>query len=948
MQGPSHDESNDTPSQQSQEQSQRLLELLTALEGELHPGGERRKIALDSSLEKDIGIDSLARVELLFRIEKWFGVALSTQGYAEAETPRDLLNLIGSAERQPRTASQPLISLPETETALPYPAEAITLTQVLKWHCEQQPERTHLLLYEDDEQVTPISYAELYQEAQGIAGGLLHIGLQPGQTAAIMLPTSRDYFISFFAILLCGAIPVPIYPPARLSQIEDHLRRHARILDNARARVMITTQEIVPLARLLKAQTGALQSVVTTQMLMGAANSPVSMKINPGDIAFLQYTSGSTGQPKGVKLSHFNLLANIRAMGEAIRVGPQDVFVSWLPLYHDMGLIGAWLGSLYHGIPLVVMSPLLFLSRPYRWLKVIQQYGGTLSAAPNFAYELCLSKVDDSSIEGLDLSSWRMAFNGAEPVSPNTIRRFTQRFAPYGFRAEAMAPVYGLAESAVGLAFPPPGRLPPIDRLQRAALDRDGSAMPAADSDPDALEVVACGQPLRGHQVRIVDDLGRELPERRVGYLQFQGPSATSGYLHNPQATEKLFNGPWLDSGDLAYIAAGDIYLTSRAKEIIIRAGRNIYPHELEEAVGDIEGVRKGCVAVFGSKDPKYGTERLIVVAETRATDSAIHQQLREKIVAVSVDLTGLAADEVRLVGPHAVLKTSSGKIRRAATRDRYEEGLLDQQQRALWKQFTRLLLAGLGPEWHRLQQALRGQAYAAYAWGLFGLMAPMVWLVVAILPKLAWRWSLIKGSARLIVRLAGVRLVVQGKENLAQAGSAILVANHASYLDGLLLVAALPGRFRIVAKKELRSKLIPCIFLQRIGAFFVERFDPQRGQEDFQQINLAATGGDPLLFFSEGTFSRSPGLLPFRMGAFAVAIDNALPVVPIALRGSRSLLRAKSWFPRRVMISIVVAAPIHGRGHDWEAKLRLRNQVRGEILKHAGEPDLSAEISPA
>jgi acyl-CoA synthetase (AMP-forming)/AMP-acid ligase II/acyl carrier protein len=655
MQGPSHNESNHTPSQDGQEQSQRLLELLAALEGELHPGGESRKIALDSSLEKDIGIDSLARVELLFRIEKWFGVALSTQGYAEAETPRDLLNLIGSAERQPITASQPHISLPEIETAIDYPAEAMTLTQALKWHCEQHPERTHLLLYEDDEQVTPISYAELYQEAQEIAGGLLHTGLQPGQTAAIMLPTSRDYFISFFAILLCGAIPVPIYPPARLSQIEDHLRRHARILDNARARVMITTQEIVPLARLLKAQTGALQSVVTTQMLMGTANSPVSMEMNPWDIAFLQYTSGSTGQPKGVKLSHFNLLANIRAMGEAIRVGPQDVFVSWLPLYHDMGLIGAWLGSLYHGIPLVVMSPLLFLSRPYRWLKVIQQYGGTLSAAPNFAYELCLSKVDDSSIEGLDLSSWRMAFNGAEPVSPNTIRRFTQRFAPYGFRAEAMAPVYGLAESAVGLAFPLPGRLPPIDRLQRAALDRDGSAIPAADSDPDALEVVACGQPLRGHQVRIVDDLGRELPERKVGYLQFQGPSATSGYLHNPQATERLFNGPWLDSGDLAYIAAGDIYLTSRAKEIIIRAGRNIYPHELEEAVGDIEGVRKGCVAVFGSKDPRYGTERLIVVAETRSTDSAIHQQLREKIMAASVDLTGLAADEVRLVGPHAV-----------------------------------------------------------------------------------------------------------------------------------------------------------------------------------------------------------------------------------------------------------------------------------------------------
>ena len=259
--------------------------------------------------------------------------------------------------------------------------------------------------------------------------------------------------------------------------------------------------EAVPLGNLLRSNVESLRHATVPESLMAASGGALP-RPRSADLALVQYTSGSTGQPKGVALTHENLLANIRAMGQAAAVSGADTFVSWLPLYHDMGLIGAWLSSLYFGIPLVVMGPQVFLTRPSRWLWAIHANRGTISAGPNFAYELCLAKVDDDELHGLDLSSWRLAFNGAEPVSPATIERFAARFAPYGFRREAIAPVYGLAESSVGLAFPPLGRGPLIDRVDRDTFVRSGRAEPAGPGVLDPLRFVACGQPLPGHEIR--------------------------------------------------------------------------------------------------------------------------------------------------------------------------------------------------------------------------------------------------------------------------------------------------------------------------------------------------------------------------------------------------------------------------------------------------------------
>ncbi|MCU7806841.1 MAG: AMP-binding protein [Candidatus Thiodiazotropha sp. (ex Semelilucina semeliformis)] len=926
----------------------RLLGLVQVLVKELYPGrGIPAALTLDSSLDKDLGIDSLGRVELLVRLEKTFNLGLSDQAFAAADTPRELLHLILSATSASSSPAVDAVRPTVLESAAAAPNTEQTLMEVLYWHIGQHRDRPHIYLYDEDYKPTPINYDDLLQGAQSIAAGLWERELEPGQTVAIMLPTCKAYFFSFIGILLAGGIPVPIYPPARLSQIEDHLHRHARILDNARASVLITVAEAKPVARMLKSQVPGLRHIATPDDLalpnVGTLRTAV---VQPHHTAFLQYTSGSTGNPKGVVLSHANLLANLRAMGEAAGVDSNDVFVSWLPLYHDMGLIGAWLGSLYFAYPLVLMSPLTFLNRPQRWLWAIHNHRGTLSAAPNFAYEICHRKICDEDVEGLDLSSWRMAFNGAEPVSPHTIRQFSQRYEKYGFRPDTMAPVYGLAESSVGLAFPPLHREPLIDCINHEALARSGRAVPVEPSDPMATEIVACGQPLRGHQVRVVDVNGRELPEREEGQLQFRGPSTTSGYYRNPDETRKLFSNGWVNTGDLAYMAGGDIFLTSRAKDIIIRGGRNIYPHEVEEAIGDMPGIRKGCVAVFGSTDPESGTERIVILAETREQEKAQRSRLEAQIVSLVIDMLGMPPDEVVLAEPHTVLKTSSGKIRRAASKASYEQGSTDSHRRAIWLQFSRLAVASLVPELRRAWRQVKAGLYAAYTWVVFSCMAPGVWLLTVLLPKLSWRWSLVKHGSNALRRLARVPLAVQGIPNLPLKGPCVLVVNHASYLDGILLVGVLPRKFRFVAKAELNVRLIPRLFLQRIGSLFVERFDRQIGAEDAQRLGRLAKSGESLLFFPEGTFHRMPGLLPFHLGAFIAAAQAEIPVVPIVIRGSRSILRSGSWFPRQGSLGVIIGKPVYPKGTDWTAAVKLRDQVREIILCYSGEPNLAGELN--
>ncbi len=919
-----------------------VLEIARALARELQPQRKSwQSLALDSSLERDLGLDSLGRIELLARLEKTFGVRLSEDVLGSAETPRDLLRALGDAHPSGSPVRRPEIVEPlgAGEAA---PDRTRTLVEVLEWHAHRDPGRRHILYLPGEGEPEELTYGGLLERARAVAAGLASIGVGPGETVGLMLPTGLEYFAAFFGVQIAGGIPVPLYPPARKSQIEDHLRRQAGILKTAEAEVLVTFPEVLTLARLLGAQLPGLRRVVTVAELEAGSAAPPAVTVREEDVAFLQFTSGSTGNPKGVVLTHANLLANLRAIGEGADIRTDDVVVSWLPLYHDMGLIGCWMGSLYFGMPLVLMSPLAFLARPAHWLWTVHRHRGTLSAAPNFAYELCLNKIADEEIEGLDLSSWRMALNGAEPVSPEAVRRFAERFSRYGFRPGALAPVYGLAENSLALAFPPLGRPPLVDAVDREAFQRSGKAVPAAADDPEALRFVSCGLPLTGHEIRIVDDGGRELAERREGRLEFKGPSASSGYFRNPEATAALVHGEWRDSGDRAYLAGGEVYITGRVKDIIIRGGRNLYPQELEEAVGRIPGVRKGCVAVFGSPDPATGTERLVVMAETREREEAALERLRQAVQEVTVDLLGTPAEVVALVPPHAVPKTSSGKIRRSSAREIYESGRLGRRGgAALGWQLARLALSGLRAQTARRARSLGGVLYTAWVAASLALLAAPIWLAVVGTPGLAARRRMARIAARFFLGWIGVPLRLEGGENLASAGPRIIASNHASYLDGIVLTAVLPPEHAFVAKRELESSFIARVLLRRLGTLFVERFDVSQGAAETRKALDAVKAGESLLIFPEGTFRRYPGLLPFRMGAFAVAVDAGVPVVPVMIQGTRAILRGDERFVRRGSVTVIAAPPVRPEGTGWHAGVRLRDAVRAAILERYGEPDL-------
>ena len=732
---------------------------MRGLVAEVHPHATPPLVTLDSTFD-DLGIGSLELAELLLRVQDKFGVALPPHILVSAETPRDLLAAIARGHPdlgKDRLEDRRAVSLPVTAPGGVAPETASTLNDVLNWHISVTPDRTHIRILDDAGGPVDLTYAALHQEAAAVAAGLIAHDVMPGERVAIMLPTCRAYFATFAGVVLVGAVPVPVYPPARPSQLADHLRRTTGILANAGATMLVTVPEAVSLGHLLRSNVETLRHVVIPESLTGAGeDAPPSLpRPRPDDLALVQYTSGSTGQPKGVALTHRNLLANIRVMGQAAAASGSDTFVSWLPLYHDMGLIGAWLGSMYFGVPLVVMSPQSFLIRPSRWLWAIHANRATMSAGPNFAYELCLAKVRDDEIEGLDLSSWRLAYNGAEPVSPATIERFGDRFGPYGFRREAMTPVYGLAESSVGLAFPPLGRGPLIDRIRRDAFVRSGRAEPGKPGEPD-LRFVACGQPLPGHEIRVVDAAGNELGDRREGRIEFRGPSATTGYFNNAPATHSLFHDDWLDTGDLGYTADADLYVTGRVKDVIIRAGRNLHPAELEEAVGNLKGVRKGCVAVFASPDPSGGAERLVVMAETRETSEDARAALRSEIAATTVDLLGVAPDDVVLAPPRTVLKTSSGKIRRAASQQIYRAGKIGVRPRAVWWELARLRLRGAAPSLRRALRAAGAVAFAVYAWVLYAILGLSVVVLLLLLPRPRWRWWVAREAVRLLARRYG------------------------------------------------------------------------------------------------------------------------------------------------------------------------------------------------
>ena len=965
---------------------ERVLDVVRGLLEELGSHGAVAELLVSSNLDRDLGLGSLERVELLTRLEDAFGVRLPDTLAAEANTPEELIQAVATSSGSPASqeSEEELSAVRASVAAQKLQKEAAdniaeraeTLVEAIRYRGVHDANRAHLLITEDDEKGEhhyTLTFGDLYIAAQKCAEELARRGVPASGRVSLMLPSSRQFFICYAGILLAGAVPVPIYPPFRADRIEEYAGRQAAILNNAEVCLLLTFRRAEAVAKLLKPRVKSLLGVVDASKLLEAAEkapapAPGALpaflsgsRVRKGsDLALLQYTSGSTGNPKGVMRTNANLLANMRSIAKALQLGPGDVGTSWLPLYHDMGLIGSWLTLLLYGVPVVVMSPLAFLTRPERWLQAVSKHKGTIAAAPNFAYELCVRKISDKAMEGVDLSSWSRALNGAEPVNPETLERFTGRFAKYGFRREAMLPVYGLAEASLGVAMPPLNRGPLVDRVEREVFATEGRAIPAQADDPNAISFVSSGEPLSQMDVLIVDQEGKEAPERMEGFLWFRGPSATAGYFRNEEETEKLFpqgreqgegEYGWVNSGDRAYRADGEIYITGRVKDIIIKGGRNLYPHEVEELASRAEGIRKGCVVAFGLRDGDSGTEKLVIVAESREREASPRAAIAGAINEQVTRGLGIPPDRVEVIPPGSIPKTSSGKLRRDETKQLYIAGTLSAAKPPAWVQIARL---GTGAFILNTARAVFGavrkgfeRLYGVYFIVVFILWIIPSWMIVRLYKdeKAAGRFT--SAALKVLFALAGIRVKVIGREYMNTPGAKVYVSNHASYFDVLPLMMGLGVPYRFVAKGEVNAMPFIGTFLNKMGHLSFNRHDANSRLRQVHEIEECLERGDAVFVFPESTFTPEAGVRPFQLGAFRGAVATGAPVVPVALAGTRRFLQDGTMLPRPTSVTITLSAPIYPAAaganttnrERLQEMVRLRDAVREVVARDSGEP---------
>ena len=526
---------------------------------------------------------------------------------------------------------------------------------------------------------TAVTYAGLRARAVQAAAQLAAQGMGPHASVLMVLPNGVDFLVTFLATQMLGAVPVPLPFPAPFDDPDSLLWTMERIRERTGPAFLVLHPALMERWSAQPEKLAGFLLLAPPQPNDTDNDPQRSIRpparagaLTPEGLALVQFTSGSTGHPKGVMLTHKNLLANCAAIGQGLRLSPADVGVSWLPLCHDMGLIGAFLSCMCHQVPLVLTSPFEFVLDPLRWLWALSHFGGTISTAPNFGYALCTrARRTEVDVSTLDLSRWRVAMCGAEPVSADTLHAFSAKYAAQGFDPHAIFPVYGLAEASLAVTFPERSSPLHVDTVDRNALSDARRAIVSPPGMPWSVSLVGLGQAVAGHRVRIVDDAGRVRADREVGEICVRGPSVTQGYLHDAEATDAIFSSGWLRTGDLGYTTDGHLYVCGRKKDVIIFRGRKYYPQDLERVAMDVEGVRKGNVVAFGQMDPGGGSEQVTLVLETRSHGPQT-QQLEERVRARVQECTGVPVARVVTLAPGELPKTPSGKVRRALCRDRF------------------------------------------------------------------------------------------------------------------------------------------------------------------------------------------------------------------------------------------------------------------------------------
>ncbi|MDR3573403.1 MAG: AMP-binding protein [Anaerolineaceae bacterium] len=550
-----------------------------------------------------------------------------------------------------------------------------TFSEVLRQSYAERPEQVALYLLQNGQLDCPVTYRQLLQGAAAYAAAYQQNGVQPGEVVVLILQHGRDLVNAFFGAVLHGAIP-SIMPFLTEKLLPERYRADlAALVAVTQPAAVVTYPDFESEVRAALRPDDSVRAVIVSNQVTGPLEPDFErlggLQRSPEDIVLLQHSSGTTGLQKGVALSHRAVFNQLESYSLTLRLNPQDVVVSWLPLYHDMGLIAGFLMPILLRTPLVLMSPFEWVRAPYKLMQAVSRYRGTLSWLPNFAYNFCAQKVRERDLQGIDLSSWRAVSNCSEPMRWESQQAFAERFAPYGLRPEAMTTCYAMAENVFAVSQAGMDGPVTVDEIDRDAFQTERLARP---NEPQhaSIKMLSAGRPISGTQVRILSEHGKELPERVVGEIALHSNCMLSGYYHRADATEKAFRSGWYLTGDYGYLANGELYVAGRKKDLIIVGGRNIYPLDLETLAMEVPGVHAGRASAFGVFNDQSGTEDVVIVAEVDSQDPDERQRISDGIRTAVNRGSAVALRSVYLVGRHWLVKTSSGKNARLANRDKY------------------------------------------------------------------------------------------------------------------------------------------------------------------------------------------------------------------------------------------------------------------------------------
>lgn len=550
-----------------------------------------------------------------------------------------------------------------------------TIPSILHQNYINQPSKTAIILQNAGQDDKPISYADLMRGAFRYTRVYQQAGIAPGEVVVLILQHGEDLVYSFWGAILDGHIPsIMPFLSEKLSP-ERYRADLVALADIIRPTAIVTYPEFESEVRAALQPESSVRVVLLTHQVESESEPDFTQKgelnYSPEDIALLQHSSGTTGLQKGVALSHRAVLNQLTAYSAAIELTPEDIFVSWLPLYHDMGLIAGFLIPILNGNTLVLASPFDWVRAPYRLLQSVSKYRGTLSWLPNFAYNFCAQKIRERDLEGIDLSSWRLITNCSEPVKYESHRAFYERFKAYGLRESALACSYAMAENVFGVTQTLAGTLPVIDEIDQEAYISRRIAQPPLEGK-SVLRMMSSGRAIPNTKIRILDEKGHDLPDRIIGEIAIQSDCMLTGYFNRPDATEEAFRDNFYLTGDYGYKLDGEIFVTGRKKDMIIVGGKNVYPQDLESLAYEVTGIHAGRAVAFGIEDTDSGTEAVVIVAEVDVTSADERQGLANALRQHITKNSAVALRHVHLVDAKWIVKTSSGKTARSANREKF------------------------------------------------------------------------------------------------------------------------------------------------------------------------------------------------------------------------------------------------------------------------------------